>query len=133
MNLRQYITVLALGTAVALCAWAIIVIAIDPLTAGPLALLVFFVTLGSGLIGLLTILGTVMRSTRFPEAGAGLAVIRSFRQAILLTALILMSLILMVKGAFSTPLLFVMIGVLGLVEFFFLIVQDRRAVPSEET
>jgi hypothetical protein len=133
MNLRQYITVLALGTMVALCAWAIIVIAIDPLTAGPLALLVFFVTLGSGLVGLLTILGTVMRSTRFPEAGAGLAVIRSFRQAILLTALILTSLVLMAKGVFSTPLLFVMIGALGLVEFFFLIVQDRHAVPREET
>ena len=130
MNLRQYITILALGTAVALSAWAIIVMSIDPFTAGALALVVFYVTLGSGLAGLLTIIGTVLRASRFPEAGAGVAVIRSLRQGVLLSALIILSLVAMSMKLFSTPLLLVMIGILALIEFFFLVFLDRRTMES---
>lgn len=130
MNLRQYITILALGTAVALSAWAITIMAIDPFTAGTPALIVFYVTLGTGLAGLLTIIGTVMRASRFPEAGAGVAVIRSFRQGVLLSALILVSLVLKSMGLFSSPVLLVLIGILALVEFFFLIFQDRRTLEQ---
>jgi hypothetical protein len=130
MNLRQYITILALGTTVALIAWGMTLQAIDPLTAGPLALIIFYVTLGSGLAGLLTIIGTVFRASRFPEAGAGVAVIRSFRQSLLLSALIIASLVLMSLKMFSSPVLLVMIGILALVEFFFLIFQDRKSFES---
>ncbi len=133
MNLRQYIVILALGTAIALSAWVVTLLSIDPFTAGPLALIIFYVTLGSGLVGLLTIIGTVMRSGRFPEAGASLAVIRSFRQGVFFGALILLSLILMSIGLFSTPVLMVLIALLALLEFFFIIFQDRKTLepPSE--
>lgn len=130
MNLRQYITILALGTFVALAAWGVTLTSIDPFTAGPLALVIFYVTLGSGLVGLLTIIGTVLRASRFPEAGASVAVIRSFRQGVFLSGLILVSLVLMSLGMFSTPVLLVMIGILALLEFFFLIFQDRRTIES---
>jgi hypothetical protein len=130
MNLRQYIAILALGTTISLVAWVIILEAIDPFTAGPLALGIFYVTLGSGLAGLLTIVGTVLRASRFPEAGAGVAVIRSFRQSVLLSMLIIVSLVLMSLKMFSSPILLIMIGVLALVEFIFLIFQDRRSFES---
>ncbi|MFA5946787.1 MAG: hypothetical protein WC813_02070 [Patescibacteria group bacterium] len=133
MNLRQYIAILALGTTVSLVAWVIILQAMDPFTAGPLALAIFYITLGSGLAGLLTIIGTVLRASRFPEAGAGVAVIRSFRQSVLLSVLIIVSLVFMSLEMFSSPVLLVLIGLLALIEFFFLIFQDRRSFehPTE--
>lgn len=127
MNLRQYLVIMATGTAVALSAWAIVVMAIDPMTAGNLAFFIFYVTLGSGLVGLLTILGTVVRARKIGEEGVGMAVARSFRQAIFFAGLVILSLYLMGVGAFSTPVLFLLIGIFGLIEFLFLFLQERRA------
>lgn len=132
MNLRQYLSILAIGTAVALSAWCIVVIAIDPVTAGPLAFLIFYVTLGSGLVGLLTILGTIVRARRIEEHGLSLAVARSFRQAIFLSSLVIVSLYLMGAGLFSTPILFLLIGILGLIEFVFLFLSERKAAVNPD-
>ncbi len=130
MNLRQYLSILAIGTAVALSAWCIVVMAIDPMTAGGLAFLIFYITLGSGLVGLLTILGTVVRARNHDEQGLGTAVARSFRQSIFLSTLVVGSLYLMGSGMFSTPILFLLIGIFGLIEFLFLFHQDRQT-PRE--
>lgn len=126
MNLRQYLSIMAIGTAVSLSAWCIIVMAIDPLTAGGLAYLVFYVTLGAGLAGLLTIFGTALRAKKHGEEHLGLSVARSFRQAVFLSLLLILSLYLMGNGMFSTPVLVLLIGVLGFVEFLFLFFEDRK-------
>ncbi|MFA5945427.1 MAG: hypothetical protein WC802_00755 [Patescibacteria group bacterium] len=133
MNLRQYLLILALGTAVALGAWAIVLMAIDPATAGGLSLLIFYVTLGSGLVGLFTIVGTVLRARKFKDSGIGIAVTRSLRQGTLLSILLIASLILLSTGRFSTPLLFLMVGISALIEFFFLFFQERHAGIETET
>ncbi len=130
MNLRQYITILALGTTVALAAWVIVLMAIDPMTAGGLSLVVFYITLGSGLIGLFTIIGTVLRARKFADQGLHIAVVRSIRQGALLSGLVIASLILLSMGKFSTPLLFLMVGICALIEFFFLFFQERHALPE---
>lgn len=132
MNLRQYILILALGTAVALGAWAIVLMAIDPATAGGLSLVVFYVTLGSGLVGLFTIIGTVLRARKFKDSGIGIAVTRSLRQGTLLSILLIASLVLLSIGRFSTPLLFLMIGGAALIEFFFLFFQERHIIQEAE-
>ena len=126
MNLRQYLSIMAIGTAVSLSAWCIVVIAIDPLTAGSLAFAVFYITLWSGAVGLLTILGTLVRARKEGEGDVSVAVIRSFRQALLLSSLVIISLYLMGVGLLSAPILFLLIGGLGLIEFFFLFWGDRK-------
>ena len=133
MNLRQYLLILALGTAVALGAWAIVLMAIDPVTAGGLSLLIFYVTLGSGLVGLFTIVGTVLRARKFKDSGLGLAVTRSLRQGTLLSILLIVSLILLSTGRISTPLLFLMVGISALIEFFFLFFQERHSASEAES
>jgi hypothetical protein len=127
MNLRQYLSIMAIGTAAALSAWCIVVMAIDPVSAGGLAFLVFYVTLLSGLSGLLTILGTIVRARKETENGLALAVARSFRQSLFLSLLVVLSLYLMGLGLFSTPILFLLIGLFGLIEFFFLFRGDKRS------
>jgi hypothetical protein len=128
MNLRQYLSIMAIGTAVALSAWCIVVIAIDPITAGGLAFGVFYITLWSAAVGLITILGTLVRARKNTEEDVTVPVVRSFRQAVLLSSLIIVTLYLMGAGMFSTPVLFLLIGILGLIEFGFLFAQDRKRI-----
>lgn len=121
MNLRQYLIVMSMGTAVAISAWCVVLIAMNPLTSGVLALIVFYVTLTLGLAGLFTILGTVIRALRFPTREIGGMVNRSLRQGIFLTLLVIGSLYLMTQGMFSTLTLFIAVLALGFLEFFFLV------------
>jgi hypothetical protein len=121
MNLRQYLIVMSIGTAVAISAWCVVLIAMNPLTSGTVALVAFYTTLTLGLAGLFTILGTMVRTYRFPEREIGATVNRSLRQAVFLTILLVGSLYLMTEGLFSTLTLFIAVLALGFLEFFFLI------------
>ena len=129
MNLRQYLIVMSLGTAVALSAWCVVVIAINPLTSGALALVAFYATLFLGLVGLFTILGTTVRASRSTADDVSPIVTRSLRQALFLTVLVIGSLYLMTQGLFSTLTLFIAVAALGFLEFFFLVSQ-REEVDS---
>lgn len=129
MNLRQYLIVMAMGTAVAISAWCIVLIAMNPLTSGPLALVAFYVTLSLGLLGLFTILGTVIRTLRFPHRDVGGMVNRSLRQGLFLTLLMVGSLYLMTQGMLSTLTLFIAVLALGFLEFFFL-VSSKTEIDS---
>lgn len=120
MSLRQYLVVLALGTAMSISSWCIVMIAIDPTTAGTLAFLAFYFTLGAGLAGLMTIVGTLIRVWRAREVAIDQAVARSFRQGILLSGLFIAALVLVTKALFSFGTMLLLIVLVGLVEFLFL-------------
>ncbi len=126
MNLRQYLVVMSMGTALAMSTWCIVLIAINPLTSGVLAQVIFYVTLSFGLAGLFTILGTAVRAARFPHREVGGIVTRSLRQGIFLTGLVVGSLYLMTQGLLSTLTLFIVVVVLGFLEFFFLVSQQEE-------
>lgn len=130
MNLRQYLIVLSIGTAVALSAWCVVLLAINPLTSGSLALYAFYASLSLGLVGLFTILGTLVRTKRWPEREVGAAVTRSLRQAIFLSILAVGTLYLMTAGMFSTLTLFIAVLALGFLEFFFLLSSPEQAGPE---
>lgn len=128
MNLRQYLIAMSIGTAVAISAWCVVLMAMNPLTAGVLALVVFYATLSFGLVGLFTILGTVVRALRFPNRDLGGTVQRSLRQGLFLTVLVVGSLYLMTQGLLSTLTLFVAVLALGFLEFFCLISSRTEGV-----
>jgi len=130
MNLRQYLIVMSIGTAVAISTWCVVLIAMNPLTSGAIALVAFYVTLTMGLSGLFTILGTMIRTYRFPDREIGGIVNRSLRQAVFLTILLVGSLYLMTQGLFSTLTLFIAVLALGFLEFFFLI-SSKDEISSE--
>ena len=129
MSLRQYLVVLALGTAISLSSWCIIMIAIDPATAGTLAYVVFYLTLFAGIAGLFSLCGTVFRSWRAPHAPIDHAVARSFRQGMLLSGLVVTCLVLLAASLFSFGTMMLLVVLVGLVEFLFLsISQENREV-----
>jgi hypothetical protein len=125
MTLRQYLVVLALGTAMSISSWCIVMIAIDPTTAGTLAHFVFYLTLGAGIAGLCTMAATVFRSWKYPEDSIDQAVARSLRQGVVLSALFMTSLILLSQSLFSFGTMITLIALAALVEALFLSVSAK--------
>ena len=126
MNLRQYITFFAVGTAIGWCAWFLVLMSIDPIEAGIVTYLIFYISLTIGLGGLLTTVSTLIRVIRFPERDAEEIVLTSLRQGLLLTILVVGSLILLSLEMFSwwTSVLVVMI--VGLLEFLFTLSARKK-------
>lgn len=120
MTLRQYLIALALGTAISISSWCIVMLAIDPATAGALAFFVFYLTLGGGIAGVFTIAGTSLRSWKYPEKSIESAVARSFRQGILLSVLVIAALILLSHSIFSFGTMLLLVVLVALVELLFL-------------
>jgi hypothetical protein len=133
MNLRQYLVVLSIGTAAALSAWCVVLMAINPLTSGTLALVAFYATLSLGLAGFFTIIGTLARTARFPGRDVGAVVTRSLRQAVFLTILAVGSLYFMSAGLFSTLTLFIAVLALGFLEFFFLVSRPEEGTDGVDS
>lgn len=127
MSLRQYIIALALGTAMSVSAWCMVMLTINPATAGTLAFGVFYLTLAAGMTGIVTIIGTVIRSYRYKDEDAHRAVARSFRQGLLLTALFIGCLILLQKGLFSFGTMMLLIVLVGLIEFLMVSLRKETA------
>lgn len=126
MTLRQYLVVLALGTAMSISAWCIIMLAIDPTTAGALAYSVFYITLGAGIAGLCTMAGTMFRSWKYPERPIDHAVARSLRQGIVLAALFMACLALLAQSLFSFGTMMILVVLAALVEALFLSISSEH-------
>ncbi len=126
MTLRQYLVVLALGTAMSISSWCIILIAIDPATAGMLAYAVFYLTLGAGVAGLCTMSATLFRSWKYPDRSIDHAVARSLRQGIVLAALFITCLVLLSQSLFSFGTMVTLIALAALVETLFLSISAKR-------
>ncbi len=131
MSLRQYLFLLSLGTAASLASWFVVLLAINPVTSGGLVFVAFYVTLGFGLAGLFSMVGTTVRASRAPEAKVRPLVTRSLRQGVLLTLLVLSTLFLMAAGLFTGLLGFLVVVGAGLLEMFFLF-GDQRADRGQE-
>lgn len=125
MSLRQYLIALALGTAISISAWCIVMISIDPSTAGTLAFFVFYLTLGAGIAGIFTIGGTMIRARKYTEDTIHSAVARSFRQGILLSGLLLICLYLLSRNLFSSGTMLLLVVLAGLIEFLMLSIRKE--------
>lgn len=126
MNLRQYISFFAIGTAIGWSAWILVLLRIDPVEAGTLALLMFYITLAMGLSGLITTTSTILRVVRFPDRDVEEVVITSIRQAILLTLLIIGALFLSSIELLNWWTMLLVVIVASMIEFLAIIAKKRR-------
>lgn len=126
MTLRQYLVVLALGTAMSISSWCIVMLAIDPTTSGALAYIVFYLTLGAGVAGLCTMGATVFRSWKYPDRSIDQAVARSLRQGVVLAALFTTCLILLSQALFSFGIMMTLVSLAALVEALFLSISAEN-------
>lgn len=120
MTLRDYLIALSFGTVAALVAAGIVVLAIDPSTAGPLAFIALYITIGAGAVGAFSIFGTLVRVGRAKSEDVGVAVARSLRQALFFAGLLLCSLYLSSHDMLTFWTVILLVLLVTLVEFFFL-------------
>lgn len=121
MSLKQYLILIGLGSIIAWITWIIVVVFTNPFEAGWLGFLMFYVTTAIALVGTLALIGFVVRKVIYRHDAMVLRqVTTAFRQAILLTLVLVGSLLLQSQSllAWWNVLLFVV--VVTAIEFFFL-------------
>ncbi|MBP9827906.1 hypothetical protein KBC55_02005 [Patescibacteria group bacterium] len=128
MNLRHYLFIIALGGLASLAAFCVTLLMINPLTAGLVGFIAFYITLFFSILGFFTFLGTLIRMARTgddSEKAMNTAVARSLRQAIFLAAFVLALLALTNAGVMGLPTLLFCIGLVGALEYAFLTFAER--------
>lgn len=129
MNIRQYLLVLALGTCAAVMAWCMVLLSINPLTAGVPGITAFYATLSLAVLGIVATLGTTVRMRRLKsedDAEVVRVIVRSLRQGALLAVLVVGALLLQRAYHFSLILFVFMVLAIGIIEFLLLFLEERQ-------
>lgn len=127
MSFRSYLALMALCTLIAWAAWALVIFNVNPEEAGLSGFLLFYVTLGTGLIGTLSLLGIWFRVILLGRKDVVTREVKvSFRHAVLLSLVAGFALALSAKALLHWWVLFVLIIVASVLEYVSLIVQHSR-------
>ncbi|HTK04630.1 MAG TPA: hypothetical protein VL500_03535 [Candidatus Eisenbacteria bacterium] len=126
MTLRQYLLLMGVGTALAWGAVGIIIATVDPTDTQLVVFGVFYASLWLALTGTLSIIGFVLRVALLKKQ---LVVSRhvavSFRQAVLLALLIVVSLFLQSRSLLTWWNAVLIVAALTVLEFFFISAKTR--------
>jgi hypothetical protein len=98
MTFRDFLAVMSVGTVAAWTAWIVVLVSIDPSRAGATAVVFFYVTFAVALFGTVATGGAALRAWRKPQELPMRHLSPSFRQATLVTGLLLVSLGLASQG-----------------------------------
>ena len=127
MSFRSYLALMALCTLIAWAAWALVIFNVNPDEAGLSGFLLFYVTLGTGLIGTLSLLGIWYRVILLGRKDVVTREVKaSFRHAVLLSFVAGSALALSAKGLLHWWVLFVLIIAASVLEYVSLILQHSR-------
>ncbi|TAK04643.1 hypothetical protein EPO33_01465 [Patescibacteria group bacterium] len=126
MTFRQYILAMGLGTVIAWAAFLLIVALVDPLSAGTLGLIFFYVALAVATSGTLALIGLFVRTVVVRTQDVlSKQVTHSFREGFLVALLLVAALVLQSRGMLSVLNTTLLLAVLVLTEFFFLSYRPR--------
>ncbi len=127
MTFRQYILAMGLGTLIAWAAFLLIVALVDPLSAGTLGLIFFYVALAVATSGTLALIGLFVRTVvARTQDVLSKQVTHSFREGFLVSLLLVAALLLQSRGLLSILNTTLLLAVLVLTEFFFLSYRPRN-------
>ncbi len=101
---------------------------IEPSAGNGWGLVFFYASFGTAFVGTLTSVGTVLRRFFYPGRAVSRHLLVSFRQAFLLTFLVLCTLLLLAAGWLNGFRLFLLIAFFTLIECAFLSLFRRRTV-----
>ena len=126
MTLRQYLLLMAVGTALAWSGVGLIIATVDPTDTQPVVFGVFYACLWLALTGLLSLVGFVFRVALLKKQ---LVVSRhvavSFRQAVLLSLLVVVALFLQSRSLLTWWNALLIVAALTVLEFFFISAKTR--------
>jgi hypothetical protein len=126
MTFRQYILAMGLGTLIAWAAFLLIVALVDPLSAGPLGLLFFYVSLAVATSGTLALIGLFVRTVVVRTQDVlSKQVTHAFREGMLVALLLVAALALQRNGLLNVLNTTLLLAVLVLTELFFLSYRPR--------
>ncbi len=125
MTFRLYLYLMGVASAAAWTAWVVVVHAIDPVHTGPLGFVLFYFTLAIALIGTLSLFGAGVRAWSHPEEHPSRHTIRSFRQSILLTLLILSMCFMLSANVLRWWSLILAVLIVGLIELIIISIQRK--------
>lgn len=107
--------------------WLIVLMNVDPFQTSFMGIVLFYVTLAVGLVGVFTLIGLTYRVGILRRKELVSREVKvSFRHAILLTAVSVITLILSRQGVLHWWVLVVLIVTAGILEYLSLLVQHSR-------
>ncbi len=129
MSLREYLLILLSGTCAASIGWFVVLMSINPYTAGVFGFVAFYLTLFLAVLGCTAMIGTLVRARKVEshdEAGILRVLVRSLRQGALLGAIVVGGCIALASRVFS-PVWFVGgFFMIGFLEFVLLMWEERH-------
>jgi len=120
MTFKQFLLAIAGATAVVWAAWLFILFSLDPTVSGWSGFLFFYCLLATALVGTLAIIGTSVRRLFRPNDLISRQVLASFRQAVWLSLILIVTMILLSQGVFRLWIISLVIVVFAFVELIFL-------------
>jgi hypothetical protein len=127
MSLRAYLVLMILATFACFFSFTIAVMMIDPNTTNWVGFILFYFSLFFSLMGLMSILGFVLRFIFLRKELESHLVLVAFRQAFLVSFLVVAVLFLLARGLFSWLNLLLIIIVFSALEFFLLSYETSSA------
>ncbi len=118
MSLQQYLTLMALATFVSYIVLASVLVYFDPFAAGTVALILFYASASLAAVGTFSLLGFFIRRSTTPQTIAFRDVVTSFRQAVLLSVLLISALLLKQLDLLGVAVVLGLIVVLTGIELF---------------
>ncbi|MEY4745372.1 MAG: hypothetical protein RL272_1317 [Candidatus Parcubacteria bacterium] len=127
MTLRQYLLLMAVGTALAWTAVGLVVGTVDPTDTQPMVFGVFYASLFLALTGTLSVIGFLLRAALLKrQFVVSRHVAVSFRQAVLLALLIVVSLLLQSKSLLTWWNALLIVAAITVLEFFFISAKIKQ-------
>lgn len=127
MTFRMYLFLMSFSTVIAWIAWVIVIQNVNPNETGVLGFGLFYITLITGLVGVLSLCGIVYRVLILRRHAVLIREVKvSFRHALLLSAVAVSSLALAAHDLLRWWVLLVLIGIVSLIEYVALLVQHAR-------
>ncbi len=127
MTFRMYVIFMTLATLLSWGGWGLVIWNTDPTQAGVMGLILFYVTLLMGLIGLLTLFGLIFRTVILRRQEVLMRQVRAaFRHAVLLSFIAITALVLSAGSMLHWWVLGVLILVMCGVEYLFLLGEEAR-------
>lgn len=120
MTFKQFLLVMSAAAFTAWFVWLFLLFKVDPTVSGWPGFLFFYITLAAALVGTLTVAEAFIRRVFRPNDLVSRQVLVSFRQAVWLSATIIIALFLLSNSLFRLWIISLVIVVFSLVELAFL-------------
>jgi hypothetical protein len=132
MSLRAYLAVMGFGTVLAGATFSLVLFRIDPATAGWLGFMLFYLSLAFTIAGAVSIFGFVVRVAIHRDEMLSRLVSLSFRQAVLLSAVVVVALILHSRQLLSWWNSALLIAAATIVEFIFISLERKPTATQPQ-